>query len=85
MKTKNPTKTKRIKINYLLIPVPNKEKGELGLLAPTIKGFEHITLKRVKVEGKYYDKFEYIPKQFNLCSGGNAKRKGSFIYPIENN
>ena len=67
-----------IKIKNVFIPVP--PDGEEGLPLPGIKGYKCITLQEVKIDGKLYDKFQYIPNYTNLCKGGNAKRIGDEIH-----
>jgi len=70
-----------IDITYLLVPVP--EGDNRGIPAPTIPGYYHIVLKRVEIDGKDYDRFEYIPRHVDLCKGGNAKREGDKIILFE--
>jgi len=72
---------KAIDISYILIPVPEGQKE--GLPLPEIEGYQHITLVRVEIDGKDYDRFEYIPDWIDLCAGGNGKRVGNKIHITE--
>ena len=58
---------------------PSKDGNWTGIAQPKIKGMKCITTSVVKINGKYYEQFLYIPNNLNLCDGGNAKRKGNFI------
>jgi len=46
---------------------------------PKIEGHKCITLQEIELEGNIYHKYEYVPEHIDLCTGGNAKRKGDVI------
>jgi hypothetical protein len=72
---------KKIEITKCLFP--SKDGNLTGIEQPEIKDMQCITTSVVKIDGKHYQQFEYIPQNLNLCCGGNAKRKGNFIHLLE--
>jgi uncharacterized protein YdeI (BOF family) len=67
----------KIKITRCLFP--SKNGNWTGVSQPAIKDMTCITTEVVNIGGRYYEQFEYIPDNLDLCCGGNAKRKGKFI------
>lgn len=67
------------KITEVLVPSPKEGDFISGVPAPTIEGYNHITLSQVELDGNTYDKFEYIPDWIDLREDGNAKREGNII------
>jgi len=65
-------KNQTIKIPYILIPMDNDYDPMLP--EPKVKGHQLITSQDVTIDGKNYEKLEYIPAWVNLCRGGNAER-----------
>jgi hypothetical protein len=70
--------TTKIKITKCLFPITSKNWKSVP--QPIIEGMKCITLSRVKIAGNEFEQFEYIPKNLNLCSDGNAKRVGNHIH-----
>ncbi|MEY4571379.1 MAG: hypothetical protein RLZ10_583 [Bacteroidota bacterium] len=74
-------KASKIKITKCLFPC--SEKNWKGVPQPEIEGMYCITFSKVKIDGKEYEQFEYIPNHLNLCNGGNAKRIGNHIHLLD--
>ena len=68
--------SKKYPIKTVLVPQPKKE--EEGIYTPEVFGYKNITLSSKTIDGKGYDKFEYIPEWADLCTGGNAVRSCRF-------
>lgn len=73
-------KNRTRKINTILIPKEQstwsdeKSNSVIGLPEPYCEGFIQITAQEIKIKGIEYIKYEYIPCDANLCTGGNAER-----------
>ncbi len=61
-------------IKILRVFVPQNKRGWSDFPDPTIKGYREITITGVTIGGKGFIQYEFIPKNINLCNGGNAKR-----------
>ncbi len=63
---------KTMAIPYILIP--SDKTGNDIMAEPDILEHHLLTSQLIELDGKYYDKLEYLPEWVNLCGGGNAER-----------
>lgn len=63
---------KSLAIPYILIPYYKNEGPIIG--EPEISEHWLLTSCDITIDGKDYDKLEYLPDYINLCKGGNAER-----------
>jgi hypothetical protein len=70
----------KIKIKITKCLFPSKDGNWAGVPQPKIKGMECISTSMVKIDGKYYEQFEFVPTEDLLGYRGDIVRKGSYIY-----
>lgn len=67
-----------IKITKCLFP--SEDGNWTGIPEPNIEGMQCITTSIVKIGKRYYEQFEFIPVNIDLCFDGNAKREGDYVH-----
>lgn len=67
----------KIEITKCLFPSKNGEWT--GVAQPQIEGMECIGTSIINIGSQYFEQFEYIPENINLCKEGNAERQGDYI------
>jgi len=68
------------KIEIIKCLFPSKDGNFTGVKQPQIENMQCITTSVVKIDNKYYEQFEFIPNNLNLCNEENAKREGDYVY-----
>lgn len=70
------------KVKHILINI-EEDRDWSWAGAPRIEGFKQISLQIVEIDGKRYEKLEYIPAHVNLCDSQHRRINKDDIISIE--